>query len=240
MPDHRLDPRRLARHRPRIRAPVPARDGWPRASPPRATTRATRSALAGGSARRRCSSTSPTPDRIGGLGWQLDGEKLDVARVRGRRLSAPRRRRPQPPTAAGLRPRDAHQCAGRDAGDAAWSRRWWKRRSGKLRLHQQRHGQHRRRVASSYGWLYRASKAALNMAVAARAARLSAGATCVAMQPGLGAAPTWAAPARRSTVERQRRLACAATLAALHAPAQRQLSSTTTASRSRPGEPQRR
>ena len=42
-------------------------------------------------------------------------------------------------------------------------------------------------VDSSYGWLYRASKAALNMAVAAAQPRLPAGPPSSRMQPGLGA-----------------------------------------------------
>ena len=103
------------------------------------------------------------PASISGLGWQLDGEKVDLALY-----------------VAGVMSRgDARQAPARDDFDRVMRTNVWGAMQAIVQvapLVEAAHGQfvfigsqmgHIAGVESSYSWVYRASKAALNMAVAA-------------------------------------------------------------------------
>jgi hypothetical protein len=125
------------------------------------------------------------PASISGLAWQLDGEQLDTAwYVAG--VMCTRSDARQPPTAPEF-DRVMHANVRGAMQSRRW-RRWWRRRAG-ARL--QHHGPH-----GEVDWLYRVSKAALNMAVASAQPSYPAG-RVLAPFTLAGCRPTWVAPVRR-------------------------------------------
>ena len=174
---HRPRRRRIARHRSRVRAPVPRRrrhghrDGARRRRP-RAPDGARRDARSG--------STSSTPRAPSGLGWQIDGAGFDVAIVNAG-VSGARVAALEPPDGGRLRRGDARQRARADARDPA------DRRSARA-------GREARRAVVAHGldrqphqrasWLYRASKAAVNSVLKDASLALAGNATCVGFHPG--------------------------------------------------------
>ncbi len=119
------------------------------------------------------------PASVSGLGWQLDGEKIDLALY-----------------VAGIMARGgATQPPARDAFDAVMRTNVWgamqaivqvaplvESAGGKFVFISSQMG-HIAGTSSSHGWVYRASKAALNMAVVAAQPDYP-GATFIALSPG--------------------------------------------------------
>ena len=116
-----------------------------------------------------------------GLAWPIDGAAFDVVVVNAG-VYGPRSDGPGPAEPGRLRPGHAHQCARPDARAAADSSTRW-RRGARVAVISSRMGSIGSRTGSS-GWLYRASKAALNSVLKDASLVLDGRAICVAFHPG--------------------------------------------------------
>ena len=122
-------------------------------------------------------------DAASGVGsaGSIDGEAFDIA-VYCAGVYGPRTSGLETPSEADFDTRDAHQRARRDARDPAARRCAGAGREARGAL--LAHGFDRHCEASTHGWLYRASKAALNSVLKDASIALAGRAICVALHPG--------------------------------------------------------
>ena len=140
-----------------------------------------------------------------GLAWQIDGARFDIAIVNAGVLGPRDLDALSPPGQADFDAVMHSNVLGRDACAAAGGRGAGAGRAAGADL--VAHGLDGGAHLVGNGWLYRASKAALNSVLKDASLQLAGRAICIALASRAGCAPTWAAAACRPRAWKHQRMA---------------------------------